>query len=294
MNISIIGLDTSHSVEFARLLNGDGDANPGLPGLRVTRCLRFPSPFQSEPDQDTRQAMLESLGVAVTRDLAEAVAGADGIMVEINDAYQHLAYMEKVAPLGLPVFLDKPLASTMPEARRIVELVRTAKIPFWSASSLRFDQAFRSACAEVPRPVFGNVHAALGRAPAGSSIVWYGVHGAEMIVAAMGTGAATVRASTDPLGVVAVIGYPDNRRAVLELNHQRYVYSGSLEGEGAPVAFTADNRRLYSSQMAVMREFFLKGAIPVSVEQTLEVQALLHGIERSLSEQTAVNLHEEN
>lgn len=294
MNISMIGLDTSHTVEFTRIINGDGDKVCGLDGMRVTKCLRFPSPYQAEPDQDKRQRDMEAMGVQVSREFAAAVAGTDGIMVEINDASFHLQYMEKVVALGRPVFLDKPLAATLAEGRRIAQMVRAAGIPFWSASSLRFDAGFGAVCREVGRPVLCNVQAALGKAPAGSSVVWYGVHGAELVVAAMGLGARTLHAVEDVSGVVAVIGYEGGRRAVLELNHKRYVYSGALAADGAPKSFVADGSRLYQAQMEAMRDFFLVGRTPVPLDETLEVQAILNGIDRSLAAVGQVRIYEEN
>ena len=48
---------------------------------------------------------------------------------------------------------------------------------------------------------------ALGRAPAGSSIVWYGVHGVEMLRRALGRGARVVSAHPVSAGAVLVVEY---------------------------------------------------------------------------------------
>lgn len=282
MKLGLIGLDTSHSIKFTEVINGDGGQYPGFNGLQVVTCLRFPSPFQSEPDQDQRQRRLEALGVSVTRNFDAAVAGVDGLLIEINDPAQHLAYMHRAVALGLPVFLDKPPAANLAEAREIARLVQAAGIPCWSSSSLRFGQEFQAACARVPQPVLINIHAALGTAAAGSSVVWYGVHGVEMVVAAMGRGAQQVRAFDDGLGVIAWIGYANKRRALLELNRGRSVYGGLLEQAQTLAAFQADNAHIYDGLLAALRDFFLAGTIPVPFDETLEVQAILDAIDESL------------
>ena len=119
IKVAIIGLDTSHAVEFPKLMQ-----DPAVPeqnqvhDLVATRCLRFETPFQNKEGLDKRQAYLESIGVMVTEDFDTAVADCDAIMIEINDPAKHLEYFEKCAGLGKPIFLDKPFADTLDNAVR--------------------------------------------------------------------------------------------------------------------------------------------------------------------------------
>ena len=101
--LAIIGLDTSHAVEFPKLMQDPTiPEERKIPELKVTKALRFPSAFQPEAGQDTRQEYLESIGITVTRDFDEAVSDCDGILIEINDPSLHLEYFEKCATLGTP------------------------------------------------------------------------------------------------------------------------------------------------------------------------------------------------
>lgn len=85
--LAVIGLDTSHSTVFTELIQ-DREKQM-VEKLKVVTCMRFSTPFQSEPDQDKRQELVENLDVKVTRSFDEAVAGVDGIMIEINDPALH-------------------------------------------------------------------------------------------------------------------------------------------------------------------------------------------------------------
>ena len=144
--VAMIGLDSSHTIEYTRRMQ-----DPGYPAanrvsrIRTATCLRFPSPFQSEPDQDKRQAILEGWGVRVTRDFDEAVAGCDAIFMPINDPAAHLPWFERCAALGKPVFLDKPMADSIASGRRIAALAAEHGVPFFSTSSLRYDIDFTEA-----------------------------------------------------------------------------------------------------------------------------------------------------
>ena len=85
IRVAIIGLDTSHSVEFTRSMNDPQcPDNRRTTGLTAVSCLRFSTPFQSEDGLDQRQKLLESWGVPVTANFDEAVADCDAIMLEIN------------------------------------------------------------------------------------------------------------------------------------------------------------------------------------------------------------------
>lgn len=277
MKLAIIGLDTSHSLAFTKLIQGEEAVTEGL---RITRCMRFPTPFQTEEDQDKRQVAMEELGVTVTRSLEEAVKGAEGILLEINDPALHLEYFSKVADLGLPVFLDKPMADTLANGKEIYRLAKEKNVAVWSASSLRFTPE-TVACAEaVPEPQLCNVFGALGKAASGSSIVWYGVHAFEILMKLMGQGAQSIRAHQDDSGLVAIVQYAEQRRAVVECNLGSYHYGGSVRKADKRHVFVSQGSP-YPSLIKALAKFFLEGEIPVPLEETLEIQAMLEAAERS-------------
>jgi hypothetical protein len=279
----MIGLDTSHSVEFPRHFQGDTKAEYRIDGVRVTKAVRFPSVFQTEEGQDKRQAQLEEWGVEMVDSVDAAVKHVDGILIEINDPALHLEYFQRVASCGLPVFLDKPLAGSLAEGKAIIDLARRCGTCFWSTSSLRYIPKLAAARRAVPEPTVCSVYGALGSAPAGSDIVWYGVHAAEMTVAAMGTGATHVRAVEDPKGVVAVVRYGTERRAIIEYNRGLSTYGGRLQAPQAVATFDSVGEPIYYNFLLVLRDFLRTGDIPVPWEQTLEIQAIHDAAERSLA-----------
>ena len=122
IRVAIIGLDTSHSTAFPQLMQDPSTPeNLQVKELRAVSCMRFETPFQGKEGLDKRQAYLESIGIPVTENFDEAVADCDAIMLEINDPSLHLEYFEKCAPLGKPVFLDKPFADTVENMQKIMD-----------------------------------------------------------------------------------------------------------------------------------------------------------------------------
>ena len=283
IKVAIIGLDTSHSVALPKLMQ-DPAAENKVTGLRAVTCLRFPTPFQSEKGQDDRQAYLESIGVKVTRDFDEAVADCDAIMLEINDPAFHLEYFEKCAKLGKPIFLDKPFADTLENTKKIMEIAAENHVRYFTASSLRFDIDMAEGRAAINAPVSATVWGPVGRAPAGSSIIWYGVHAFEMLNMLMGPGAITVSGSADLNGYVFHVIYADGRRGIVELSRNCYSYGATCrDKDGKSDTLKVTGRvPFYRMLMQEVLEFFRDGKQPVSLSDSVEIMSMLSAAEASI------------
>jgi len=282
IKVALIGLDTSHTVQFAqRMQSPDVAPEQKVEGIEALACLRFETPFQNKEGLDARQAQLEGWGVKVTEDWDEAVAGCDALMLEVNDPAYHVEYFTKAMELGKPIFLDKPLADNIANGKLIYDLAK--KVRVFSASSLRFVPQLIEACDAVPVPAFTTTYGPLGKAPAGSSIVWYGVHAFEMLERAIGPGAVSVNVIRDKAGVVCDVEYPDNRRGLVELSEGSYHYGGNLRSKDKVAPFVVNMGRAYADLLVQIVEFFRGGKPPVSMEDTLEIMGMLDAAERSLA-----------
>jgi predicted dehydrogenase len=282
IKVAIIGLDTSHSIEFAkRMQDPECPADQKVTGLKPVSCLRFPTPFQNEDGLNARQKQLEAWGIKVTTKFEEAVAGCDALMLEINDPAFHWEYFPKCAALGKRMFLDKPLADTIENGKKIFDLAKSKDVKVFSSSSLRFIPNFLEACAQMPAPRFAHAYGPLGKAPAGSGLVWYGVHSFELLQRAMGRGARSVTAKKDGPGVTAIVQYPDNRRGIVELSEGAWVWGGELRTLDKSVPFVVNMDNAYRDLLREVEKFFRTGVSPVDLADTLEVMALLDAARKS-------------
>lgn len=283
MKIGIIGLDTSHAIQFTKRLQAkDCENDQKVEGLEIISCLRFETPFQDKKGLDERTAQLESWGVKVSEDFDEVIEGCEGFMLEINDGAYHLDYFEKVVKLNKPMFLDKPLADTYANGKKIYDLIKKYDAKVFSSSSLRFAKAIIETSKKIEKPDIANVCGPLGIAPAGESIVWYGVHTVEMLQRLMGRGAKAVSALRDERGVVAIIDYGDKRRGVVELNEDAWVYGGSSRTNSDIEVFKVDMSNVYKEQLEEISKFLNGGETPVDFIDTLEVMNILETIAKSV------------
>lgn len=295
IKIAVIGLDTSHSVEFPRLMQApDCPKNMRVPGMKAISCLRFETPFQNRAGLDKRQQQLEQWGIKVTENIDEALEGCDAIMLEINDGGFHLEYFRKVAALGQPVFLDKPLAMSLADGRAIIELMRQHKTRVWSGSSIPFCPPLEKTLKNAGKIHRAHVFGALGKAPAGDSLIWYGVHSFETLQRIMGRGAAKVRAFSTASSIISAIEFNDGREGLVELTPKVWTYGGVLWGtvneQMKTTPFVSNSSFSYRNILRLVKAFFLGAEPPVDMETTFEGLAMMCAARESITRREAVGV----
>ena len=286
IKVAIIGMDTSHAVELPKLMQDPAaPAEFRIKGMRVTRAMRFETPFQNKEGLDTREAYLKTIGVEVTEDFDYAIGDCDALMLEINDPSLHLEYFEKCAALGKPLFLDKPFADTIENTRKIIEIGKKYNTRYFTASSLRFTVGLDNILDQKIEYTRASTWGPLGAAAAGSSVVWYGVHTFEQLERVMGIGADTVTSIATASGVLCNVAYKDGRSGVVELLNNKWAYGVTIRddaGNGAMVT-VPQKTPFYYSLMLVVRNFFYGIGDGVAIEDSFEVMALIEAAEKSLN-----------
>lgn len=293
IKIAIIGLDTSHSIQFPQRMQApDCPTNQRVPGLEAVSCLRFETPYQDKQGLDERQKQLEKWGVKVTENFDEAIEGCNAIMLEINDGSFHLEYFKKVAALGKPVFLDKPLAMTLADGRAIIDLAKKHNTRVWSGSSIPFCPPLAKTMQDAGEIKRAHVFGALGDAPAGDSLVWYGVHTFETLQRIMGRGAAKVRAIETDSSIVATVEFKDGREGLVESTRKVWAYGGTVWGtvneQIKAMPFVLDSKRAYHNILRLVKAFFQGGQPPVDMETTFEGLATMCAARESITRKEAV------
>jgi len=282
IRVAIIGLDTSHSVEFPRRMQApDCPEQNRVEGLRAVTCLRFETPFTNKQVLDERQQQLEAWGVKVTEDFDEAVSDCDAIMIEINDPAYHLEYFKKCMKLNKPIFLDKPLADNYENGKAIYDLAKGNNVKVISSSPLRYSHNLVDACNKVQKPMQMYCYGPLGIPPVGSGIIWYGVHCFEMLEKAMGLGALSVDVKKDDAGAVAIVEYSDKRRGIVELTVGAYAYGGTLRAGNDNASYIVDGSMFYTEELREIYKFFKTGEASLSIDDALEVMNMLDAAAQS-------------
>jgi hypothetical protein len=280
--VGIIGLDTSHSPAFTKLLN-DPDAAPDLAGFRVVVAYPYGSrTIESSYSRIPRYIEeVRELGVEVVDSIDAVLNRSDVVLLMTNDGRLHLEQALHVFKAGKPVFIDKPLAGSLADAVAIFDAARQHGVPVFSSSSLRYTAgAVAARSGSLGRIVGADAFSPATIEPTHPDLFWYGVHGVELLFTAMGTGCEeVVRVHT--AGTDVVVGrWRDGRVGTFRgIRDGRGGYGGHAFGtDGIGPLGPFDGYRALVVEIAT---FFRTRVPPVSEEETLEIFAFMEAADES-------------
>jgi hypothetical protein len=278
--LGIIGTDTSHALVFTREFN-DSTAPGFVPGFRVVAAYKGGSPDVS--DSATRvdrfaNDLHDTYGIQIVPDIPTLCSMVDGVLLESVDGRRHLEQARQVIAAHKPLFIDKPLASTLADAREIARLAQEAGVPWFTSSSLRYaDLSSVKSPDNIGVSVWGpgplEEHHQL-------SLSWYGIHTIEMLYTVMGTGCLTVTQASSRDSDVVVGLWKDGRIGVARMSRPSSDY-GVVAFRGHNVVVDHPVKVDYAALDAKIAEFFKTGIPPVPNQETLEIFAFMDAAQRS-------------
>ena len=285
LRVGIIGTDTSHATAFTRLLNGEDAGGGGrIPGARVVAAYKGGSPDIQESASRVEQYAEElrtKYGVEIVPDIPSLLSKVDVVLLESIDGRTHLAQARPVIAAHKPVFIDKPLAATLQDAREIAHLAKAAGTPWFSSSSLRFGAI------GAAKPDGATGIATWGPGPFEPhhylELAWYAIHPVELLYTLMGPGCIEVTRIAGENEDVIVGRWKDGRLGTVRAIRPYSDY-GAVIARGRettvlhPKAAEATDYRPLVEQIA---RFFTTGRPPVPNEETLEIFAFLDAAQRS-------------
>lgn len=286
MNFGIIGADSTHTENFAGIINR-GLAGPGL---RVTKL------WGANAAQARAKAM--ETGVAEVADAPEqAMQDVDAVLVLNRWGPDHFAPAMQAVDRGLPLFVDKPLCDDPQEAVTLVRAASKVGLPLMSASAVRYDTAFRQLLKRLPG--LGRTRSIMFTLPQNWQL--YGVHAVDVMYAVFGVGAVDVTSIRSELGDVVTIRWPDGQVGIA--NQAREAWMGmlcvALGEEGWTHADmhgddTIDGfPRMYLEVIKQFLAMLKTGEPPISSEEMVDVIRVVAAAERSAtSEARCVPLSE--
>lgn len=286
IRVGIIGLDTSHVIEFTRMFNDASDPNH-VPGVRVVAAYKGGSPDIAESwervDKYTAE-LQEKWKIQIVDSIPALCSMVDAVLLESLDGRKHLEQLKPVLAARKPVFIDKPLAANYQDAKEIVRLANQSGVPWFSSSSLRYwTETQRLKSAPESGGILGaSVYGPYSLEPHHTDLTWYGIHSIEILYAIMGPGCDTVTRVSSPDADVVVGKWKDGRIGMMRGNQKGpYEFGITVFGPKAILHSGAQPTNYYYPLLVEIARFFETHQPPVSADETLEMFAFMQAADVS-------------
>ena len=276
LRIGIIGCDTSHVPAFAEAFNNPQDKDY-VPGGKVVAAFKGGSvdiPRSASRVDDFAQTLREKYGVKFYDSIEALCTNVDVVLLESVDGRVHLAQIRPVIAARKPVFIDKPMATSLKDVLEIFRLAQAANVPVFSSSSLRFGkntQAVRGG--KIGRVNYAETYSPVELEEHHPDLFWYGIHGVESLFTVMGTGCESVQRIATTNGLIETVGNWSGGRKGIFCQDAERKYHGlarGVEGEAPVGAFDG-----YGPLDVEIMKFFQTGIAPVKPEETIEIIAFM-------------------
>lgn len=144
LRLGIVGTDTSRCLHFARILNDPASAEH-VQGAQIVAAYKGGS-----KDIESSYSRVDKYGaelqekwkVELVPTIRELCQRVDAVLLLSADGRVHLAQAEEIISAKKPLFIDKPLASTLEDAREIAGVWKVNRIA--TVRAMRLDAARRS------------------------------------------------------------------------------------------------------------------------------------------------------
>lgn len=283
LRLGIIGTDTSHVGAFTRLLN-DESSPQHIAGARVVAAFKGGSKDLADSYNrvDKFAADLETRWhVEFVPDIRLLCQKVDGILLESVDGRQHLDQVKQAVACGKPIWIDKPLASSLEDAREIARVAKQAGVPWFTASSLRYGK-------DVEAMKFPDAQGAItwGPGPLGHfqlDLTYYAIHAIELLYAVLGPGCEEVSRSHTEGADVIVGKWKGGRTGEARALRPDSSYGGLVFRTGGKAEVTPKINDGYRPLVEEIVKFFQTKRPPVSNEESLEVMEFMDAAQRSMA-----------
>ena len=280
LRLGIIGTDTSHVTAFAKVLN-DATSPDHIAGAKIVAAFKGGSPdIESSAKRVDGYAkeLNEKYHVEIVPTIGDLCGKVDAILLESVDGRKHLEQAKAALKCGKPMFIDKPLASTLPDALAIAKAAKAANVKWFSSSSLRWAEQMSSMRSPANKSV-----TVWGPGPIDKThyldLSWYAIHPMEMLYALMGTGCVEVtRIASD--NDVVVGKWSDGRIGSVQVLRPYGDY-GAIAYTEKKVIESGKIKVSYVPMLKEIVKFFQTGVPPVNEDETLELFAFMDAAQKS-------------
>lgn len=237
-----------------------------IPGARVTHI------WTDDPADAPRVAAASKIEHVVQRP-EDVIGQVDAVIVATDDGDDHVRRARPFVEAGLPVFVDKPLATNLADLKQFVAWHSDGRA-ILSTSGLRYAPEMRAVTQQ--RDDLGEIRWITSL----TCKTWerYGIHALEAVYPLVGPGFAHVQTVAQPGSDLVHLRHPSGAQLTIAAIHDAAGSFGAVHVYGTkgqlPLRLT-DTYTAFREQLVAFIEFVRTGRRPFPFQQTLELMAIL-------------------
>ncbi len=298
IRVGIIGLDNYQALDFTSQFHNPA-APEELKGLKVVAGFAGGSPDiqQSVESLPRWLPVFKEQGVEILDSIEAVRDRSDAILIMSLDGRTHLRDLMKVAKSGVPIYIGRPMAVSLPEVIAMFDFASKHDVPLFSCSQHRYVPGFRNMRGhpEVGNVLGADVWGGCPEDPLHPDTVWNGIHGIETLYTLLGPGCVSVtRASTPDCDLLSGVwndGRIGSYRGIRKgaVGYRAMVFgdngispSGDY-GYDVPTNWVAPHGEYWGYKGVAIEivRFFKTRRPPVSPEETMEIFAFMEAAHES-------------
>lgn len=250
-----------------------------IPGARVTHIW-------CDDPADASKVAAASLIEHVVANPEDVIGQVDAVIIATDDGDDHIRRVKPFIEAGLPVFVDKPMATNIADLRQFAQW-HEAGATLLSTSGMRYAPEMR---------LSGEQRAHLGDLRWITSFTcktWerYGIHALEAVEPLLGPGFLTVQAHSDAGGNVMHLTHRSGVRVTIGALHDAYGSFGAVHLYGTkgdlPLKLS-DTYNAFRSQLVAFIDMLRTGTRPLPFAETVELMAVIIAGRRSREQSGAI------
>lgn len=251
----------------------------GIAGARVTHLW-------TDDPADAPKVAAASLIDNIVAKPEDVIGHVDAVIIATDDGDDHIRRVQPFIAAGLPVFVDKPMATNIDDLRQFVHWHQSGAT-ILSTSGMRYAPEMR--LSDAQRAQLGD----LRWITSFTCKTWerYGIHALEAVEPLLGPGFLTVQAQSDAGGDVMHLTHRSGVRVTIGAINDAYGSFGSVHLYGTkgqlPLRLT-DTYHAFREQLVAFIEMLKTGTRPLPFDETVELMAVIIAGRRSRGQSGAI------
>ncbi|MCI4439201.1 Gfo/Idh/MocA family oxidoreductase [archaeon] len=274
--IGIVGSDNSHAVVFSQIANGV-DGENYVPGFKVTHLFGL-------DDKRNKEVAEKGKIENIVSDINEMIGKIDIAFIEFRHGGLHLEYAKPFIENKVPVFVDKPIAATTSDARKLIHLAKENQVLLTSFSTLRFTNVVQELkkIFEKEDPVFLSVLGPGDMQSEYGGLIFYGIHCTEIFNEISGTGVKEVYSVRKNGNIIATLLHEKLIGTIKIAPEMPYLFSIEILTKKSYFSSKVDIESCYKNGMIKIKEMLDKKQWVLSENEMFEPVAAVKAIEGSI------------